>query len=195
MAEYAQLDDPGQGMPINLLAPHEVIDARDPSADAFLRQAAVEGHVLLKNTDNALPLQKPKLLSLFGYDGIVQAQNMPGAPGINKWAFGLEGAQYVIGLGDFNDTYLFSVFLSAEPWNTPVPDIALNGTLYTGGGSGSTTPAYIDAPYDAFLRQVKEDGTLLFWDFYNQDPYVNGASDACIVFVNAEASEGWVSRP
>jgi beta-glucosidase len=76
----------------------------------------------------------------------------------------------------------------------PVPNIAINGTLYTGGGSGATTPAYIDAPYDAFFRQAREDGTLLLWDFYNQEPLVNEASDACIVFINAAASEGW-DRP
>lgn len=34
----------------------------------------------------------------------------------------------------------------------------------------------------------------MLWDFYSQEPLVNGASDACIVFINAEASEGW-DRP
>jgi beta-glucosidase len=192
---YAQIEDPGFGMPISLLAPHELVDVRDVSANDMLLQAAIEGHVLVKNVNGALPLQKPKLLSLFGYDGPAQAQNEPPLGGFAKWTFGLANTQ-VLGPyeGDFNDTYLFEVFLSSEPWYSPVPGIALNGTLYTGGGSGSTTPAYIDAPYDAFLRQARTDGTLLAWDFYNLEPTVNAASDACIVFINAEASEGW-DRP
>jgi beta-glucosidase len=71
-------------MPIDLTAAHQLVDVRDPAASILLHQAAVEGHVLLKNTNNALPLQKPRLLSLFGYDGIIPAQNTPGAPGISK---------------------------------------------------------------------------------------------------------------
>ncbi|KAK3709391.1 hypothetical protein LTR37_010952 [Vermiconidia calcicola] len=193
--KYAQVDNPGFGMPANLLAPHEFVNARDPAADSMLLQAAVEGHVLVKNVNGALPMSKPKVLSLYGYDGIAQAQNAPTAPGLpTKWAFGLAGVQTLLGVGDFNDTYLWETFASDNPWDTPVPGIALNGTLITGGGSGATTPAYIDAPYDAFLRRAKQDGTFLAWDFYNQAPTVNAASDACIVFINAEASEGW-DRP
>lgn len=132
---FAPLDNPGAGMPLSLLAPHEFVNARDPAADELLYQAAVEGHILVKNVNNALPLQQPKVLSLFGYDAIVQSQNMPGAPGINKWAFGLEAVQEILGLGYFNDTYLLDVFLSSAVWDSPVPGIALNGTLYTGGKS------------------------------------------------------------
>ena len=188
---YAQIEEPGFGMPIDLLAPHELVDVRNVGANEMLLQAAIEGHVLVKNVNGALPLQKPKVLSLFGYDGVAQTQNEPVA-GLSKWAFGLDATQ-VLGPydADFNDTYLWEVFASAEPWYVPVPGIALNGTLYTGGGSGSTTPAYIDAPYDAFLRRARTDGTFLAWDFYNLEPTVNGASDACIVFINAVASEGW----
>ncbi|KAK5175113.1 uncharacterized protein LTR77_000250 [Saxophila tyrrhenica] len=191
---YAQIEEPGAGMPIDLLAPHPIDDARDPAANDMLLQAAIEGHVLVKNVNNALPLQKPKLLSLFGYDGVVPSINTPGGPGTFNWNFGLVSTQYALGLGDFNDTYLFENFASAAPWDAVVPGIALNGTLYTGGGSGATTPAFIDAPFDAFLRQARTDNTLMHWDFYNQEPMVNEASDACIVFINALASEGW-DRP
>lgn len=31
-------------------------------------QGAVEGHVLVKNVKNALPLSNPAFISLFGYD-------------------------------------------------------------------------------------------------------------------------------
>jgi beta-glucosidase len=71
---------------------------------------------------------------------------------------------------------------------------ALNGTMITGGGSGATTPATIDAPFNALQRQAKIDRTLLYWDFVRQDPSVNPTSDACIVFINEQASEGW-DRP
>lgn len=130
---FANLDNPGSGMPISLLAPHEFVDARNPAASELLNQAAVEGHVLVKNVNNALPLSQPKVLSLFGYDGIVQSQQTPGAPGLSKWALGLEAVQELMGVGYFNDTYLSEVFLSTATWDSPVPAIGLNGTLYTGG--------------------------------------------------------------
>lgn len=182
---------PGFGMPLDLLAPHVLVDARDPAADETIYQGAVEGHVLVKNTNGALPLGKPKLLSLFGYDAPAYAINTPGT---TKWSFGLENTQEVIGFGPFNDTYLFSNFLSSEPFGSPVPDIAANGTLISGGGSGATTPSYVDAPFNAFQRRAKADRTFLLWDFSAQAPSVDAASDACIVFINALASEGW-DRP
>jgi beta-glucosidase len=57
-------ENPGFGMPANLLAPHTLVDARDPSSAETIFQSAVEGHVLVKNLDNTLPLGKPKFLSL-----------------------------------------------------------------------------------------------------------------------------------
>ena len=132
--------------------------------------------------------------SCLGYDGIVESQNTSQSPGLTKWTFGLTDTQVIPGFGDFNDTYLFELFSSTAPWYAPAPGVARNGTLIAGGGSGCTTPAYIDAPYDAFVRQARVDGTFLAWDFYNQDPYVNAASDACVVSINAIASEGW-DRP
>jgi beta-glucosidase len=66
--------------------------------------------------------------------------------------------------------------------------------MITGGGSGSTTPAYIDAPYDAFARQAYQDGTLLEWNFIDFNVTVNKASEHCFVFINSQSSEGW-DRP
>ena len=191
---YAQVEDPGFGMPVDLLAPHDYVDVRDNTSNELVLQAAIEGHVPVKNTNSALPLKKPKVLSLFGHDGVACTRNAPAPPGFSLWAFGLQGAQTILGLGDFNATYMLEVFLSSQPWNAAVPGIALNGSLISGGGSGTVTPAYVDAPFNAFEGQAKSDGTFLTWDFYSQDPDVNGASDACIVFVNALASEGW-DRP
>lgn len=70
--------------------PQTPIYARDPSSKPILLQSAIEGHVLVKNTNNALPLKKPKLISIYGYDAIAPpAVNVPG-PGSrsNAWVFG-----------------------------------------------------------------------------------------------------------
>lgn len=75
--KYAQIENPGFGIPISLTSPHEFVDARDPASSDTWLQAAVEGHVLVKNSNNALPLRKPKFLSLFGYDGPAPAINAP----------------------------------------------------------------------------------------------------------------------
>nr|ATQ35959.1 beta-glucosidase [Talaromyces piceae] len=70
----------------------------------------------------------------------------------------------------------------------------LNETLYVGGGSGANSPAYLDTPYAALQRQAYKDGTSLHWDFYSQSPAINANSDACLVFINSFATEGW-DRP
>ena len=57
----------GVGMPVDLSAPHKIVDARDPASKQVVFDGGVEGHVLVKNT-GSLPLNSPKLLSLFGYD-------------------------------------------------------------------------------------------------------------------------------
>ena len=58
----------GVGMPADITRPHEYVDAKDPTSRSSLLQQAVEGHVLVKNIRNALPLRSPKSLSVFGYD-------------------------------------------------------------------------------------------------------------------------------
>lgn len=56
----------GVGMPQDLNAPHKLVNAIDPASKRTLLQSAIEGHVLVKNINGALPLKKPLLLSLFG---------------------------------------------------------------------------------------------------------------------------------
>ena len=56
------------------------------------------------------------------------------------------------------------------------------------------TPASVSAPYDALTQRTYDDGTALMWDFYSPEPDVAGESDACLVIVNAFASEGF-DRP
>ena len=58
------------------------------------------------------------------------------------------------------------------------------------GGSGANAPAYISAPLDALKEQAYQDGTSLFWDSTSSHPTVDQASDACLVFINAFATEG-----
>ena len=158
-------------MPPNLLLPHNYTDAKDPAARSNLLQQAIEGHVLVKNTNNTLPLKKPKVLSIFGNDAVAVTSLNPDRQLFpQSWEF--------LGLGLPQAMDIIS--------NAPVqdPPQIQNGTLYVGGGSGSNTPAYITSPYDAIQARAYEDGTALFYDFTSTSPNVVQSSDACLVFVN-----------
>ncbi|GKZ25822.1 hypothetical protein AbraIFM66951_000778 [Aspergillus brasiliensis] len=192
-SRFSPLDNPGALVPANLTEPHEIIEARDPAAAPTILQGAVEGHVLVKNTNNSLPLKKPKLLSLFGYDGPASPINSPTQAYSFLQGLGLGNTLSYVGGQGF--AYEIAAALMGSFFaNTTGPGVALNGTLIVGGGSGANTPAYIDAPFNAFQHQAKQDGTFLSWDFASVDPGVNAASEACIVFVNEQSSEGW-DRP
>lgn len=186
-------ENPGFGLPIDLTIPHTVIDARNPASKNTLFQSAVEGHVLVKN-EGVLPLQKPKFLSIFGYDAVAATQNTYPGGAFDKWSFNLENTQVYPNGTIFTDAELEYIFLSSFPADQRGPGVSLNGTMISGGGSGAITPAYIDAPLDAFQRQAYEDDTFLAWDVYNQNPVVNEGSEHCIVFINELAAEGW-DRP
>lgn len=191
---YAEIPNPGHGIPVNLLQPHTLVDARDPTSKATILESAIEGHVLVKNTACALPLQKPKFLSLFGYDAIPAALNTMDDSSLGGWAMGYANAlTYPNGTSVNNDT-VKAMFTSKTDPSYRGPGVALNGTLFAGGGSGSSNPSYIDAPLHALQRQAYEDDTFLAWDLVSMDPLVNPASDACLVFINEAASEGW-DRP
>ncbi|KAK4542052.1 hypothetical protein LTR36_007083 [Oleoguttula mirabilis] len=171
----------GAGLPPNLLLPHNYTDAKDAAAKPSLLQQAIEGHVLVKNTNGALPLNKPKVLSIYGYDAVAQTTYVPdGQLFPQSWE--------VIGLGLAQFDGIAS--------NSPVPDApeVQNGTLVVGGGSGSNTPAYISSPYDAIQARAYDDDTAIFFDFTSTDPSVIASSDACLVFVNEYSSEVW-DRP
>ncbi|OJJ80818.1 beta-glucosidase [Aspergillus glaucus CBS 516.65] len=60
--------DPGVGMPKDVEAEHQRVIATSPASKDTLLQSAIEGHVLVKNTNGALPLNSPRLVSVFGYD-------------------------------------------------------------------------------------------------------------------------------
>jgi beta-glucosidase len=191
IASWYQMDQdkgfprPGVGIAPDLTKPHRIIDARNISSRKALLDGAVEGHVLLKNLDNALPLKKPRMLSVFGYSVRSPDQwNYKSNGGVAAWTFGGESAY----LGrDTNAGFAGIV-------DTDFSQIAPNGTLFSGGGSGAATPASASAPYDALTQRAYDDGTAIMWDFFSPNPDVVSTSDACLVIVNAYASEGF-DRP
>lgn len=185
---------PGFGIPYDLSQPHDLINARDPAAKSTIFQGAVEGHVLVKNVAKTLPLKAPKFLSLFGYDAVAAAVNTFQTRNYQKWPLGLENTLVFPNGTSWTDDEMHWLETSSLRADLLGPGVSLDGTLISGGGSGATTPAYIDAPFDAFQRQAYDDDTFLAWDFFNQTPIVNQGSEHCIVFINELAAEGW-DRP
>ncbi|KAK2609284.1 hypothetical protein QQS21_002219 [Conoideocrella luteorostrata] len=174
-----KFQQPGRGMPLDVKEPHEPVEGRDPKDRPVLLEGAIEGHVLVKNSKGTLPLQTPRVLSLFGYSARSADSSSPGPGGIfiNLWRFGMTS----LGL----DAALAGA-LGSGKW----PDIAINGTIMGGGGSGGTTPSVFVAPYDALSVRAAQDDTALYHDFGMPEPAVVPNSDACIVFGNAWAAEG-----
>lgn len=179
----------GIGMPPDLLTPHTFINARDPEAKTSLLQQAIEGHILVKNINNTLPLKKPTQLSVSGYDALPQSIFNPGPVPVDGLPVNLFQTNWAA--INISKSQLFQI-VANEPVTDP-PETA-QGVLVAGGASGSNTPAYISAPYDALLAQAYEDGTSIFYDFNLTDPNVAAESDACLVFINEFASETW-DRP
>lgn len=93
---------PGIGMPGRPDGPHPRVIATSPASKNVLLQAAIEGHVLVKNTKQTLPLKAPKLLAVFGYDakgpesletGHTPSQpSTPGTQNHTQWVGGGSGA-------------------------------------------------------------------------------------------------------
>jgi beta-glucosidase len=187
------VDRPGFGIPESLTQAHEFVDARSPDSKPIMLQSAIEGHVLVKNVNKALPLSKPKFISIFGYDAAGQMMNTAEAAGFNLWKMGLRNTLQFLNGTTFTAATLDQLFGSSMEQTTTGPEIALNGTLFTGGGSGAVVGA-IDAPLDAFKRQAYDDDTYLAWDIQTPNPVVNGASEVCLVFINALGSESWDRR-
>lgn len=69
----------------------------------------------------------------------------------------------------------------------------ISGTMIVGGGSGVNNPAYISSPLEALNQRAYEDGSQLLSDItnVNSTAQVDAASDACLVFLNAWATEGY----
>jgi beta-glucosidase len=106
-------------MPIDFTSPHKAVYATDPASKEILFDGALEGHVLVKNLNNALPLSKPKALSIFGYDARAPpALDVP----LPTDFFGAFASGY-------ESQLLNRAFFSTGP----PPQIAPNGTFFTGG--------------------------------------------------------------
>jgi beta-glucosidase len=177
----ADFPSTGVGMARDLLMPHAFVDARDPASKPSLLDQAIQGHVLVKNVNNSLPLKSPKVLSVFGYGAVAQTSFDPGdGTFAQNWeSIGLQQQQ-------------FQELASNSPvMNAPS---RFMGTLIVGGGSGSNTPSFISTPFDALQQRAYQDDTILFHDFTSTDPGVVATSDACLVFINEYASEAW-DRP
>lgn len=189
----------GSGLVANRSLPHSLKDVRDPASAPSILQQAIEGHVLVKNLDGALPLKSPRVMSLFGYDATATPIN----------------SGYTIPFSDNSSSDLWAT--NWQPLGLETIDAYLKGTaapntvpglLITGGGSGASNAPYISTvskqyflnrvesadrckPFDALSQRAISDGSLLFWNFEQTDPEVEGASDACLVFLNSYSSEGW----
>ena len=138
------------------------VNVQSAAHSDLIREIGSAGTVLVKNVNNTLPLQNPDFLNIYGYDAELKA-----APWTNAARF---GGGYEVSWG----------------WNT------LNGTMITAGGSGSSTPGYVISPFHAITERIAKVRGTLRWDFYSENPspaYVN--ADACLVFINAYASESF----
>ncbi|KAI6758303.1 hypothetical protein HG530_010543 [Fusarium avenaceum] len=164
---------PGIGMK-NLSLPHEQVEARIPESRPTLLESAIAGHVLVKNENNTLPFQKnPKMISVFGYDATVAATKNTGKLFELGYASSPEMAQAVLGNEEHFD------------------QAARGGTIVSGGRAAANSPPYISDPLSVLQRRAAKDGGWVSWDLSSFDPDVNGASDVCLVFINAMATEGW----
>lgn len=158
---YAGQDD-GTFPPVGLAPGGQLpnpVDVQEDHAD-LIREIGAAGTVLVKNVNGTLPLAKPKFLAVYGYDAIVKP-----VPWENPDRYG----------GGYDVNRGWTIF---------------NGTLITGGGSGSSTPPYVVSPFEALSARVRADRGMLRWDFHSANPsqrYLN--ANACLVFINAYASE------
>lgn len=148
--DAADYPAPGVGLAADLAAPHEIVNARDPASKDILIQSAIEGHVLVKNTNSALPLKSPKLLSIFGYSANSPLVETYSTAAWSPWGLGMESA---------NVDEIVSGFIDVAPL-IPVSQIAINGTIISGGGSGSNTPAYINSPFEALQQKAWENDSM-----------------------------------
>ncbi|KHN94649.1 Glycoside hydrolase, family 3 [Metarhizium album ARSEF 1941] len=164
---------PGVGMK-TLTEPHEPVDARDPRSRPVLLEGAIAGHVLVKNVNHTLPFQKaPRMISVFGYDAAAPAT---------------KNTDVLFQLGYYSSKEMGQAVLGK---NYHFDQAAKGGTIVSGGRAGSNAPAYISDPLSAIQQRAEKDNTWVNWDLTSSDPDVNGASGACLVFVNAIATEGW----
>ncbi|KAL3496280.1 glycosyl hydrolase family 3 N terminal domain-containing protein [Aspergillus germanicus] len=145
LAPWYQLDQekisaPGFGLAKNLALPHAIVEGRKTSDRPTLLQSAVEGHVLVKNTKGALPLKKPKLLSILGYSAKAPDRNMAhtlpptayngtivhgGGSGATSLSTFLSPFDALMIRADEDNTQLYWDFHSSDPIVSGVSDACL----------------------------------------------------------------------
>jgi beta-glucosidase len=186
--KFGSIPNPGHGDPstVDWTLPHNHTNAMKHTSQKTIFQGALEGHVLVKNINNALPLNKPTVLSLFGYDALPPAVVDPVSS--VEWKFGYEALNTSSAEAQL---YISGYWSNGSNIWPDGPRAGYKGTLITGGGSSTSNPPWIVSPYAAFVQQAREDLTMLSWNFQDQNPGVMGSSDACIVFINEYASEGF----
>ncbi|KAI6823583.1 putative beta-glucosidase [Hortaea werneckii] len=181
---YAELEEPG-------LNQHEGTNAQSEDVKSTLLQGAIEGHVLVKNTDGALPLDPSSTdtLNLFGYDAIGGLNTS--AEGFGLYDVGLANTQkYEDGrIFTFIDYYLQGGDILPDPHSGP--QIALDGTILSGGGSGAVKVAWSISAHDALASRARTWNQTLHTQFIGQKPTVKAPDAPCIVMINAQSSEGW----
>ncbi|KAI1434411.1 glycoside hydrolase family 3 protein [Xylaria sp. CBS 124048] len=168
-------DFPARGIGMkNLTEDHKQVDARIKESREVVLEGAIAGHVLVKNNNNALPFKKkPVMLSVFGYDATVPRTKNTDILFQLGYTSSPEMAQAVLGTEQHFD------------------QAARGGTIVSGGRAGANAPSYIMDPLSSIQHRARADGTWVNWDLTSGNPDVNAASDACLVFVNAIATEGW----
>lgn len=160
-------------MPPDLTRNHTVVEGRDPADLPTILRGAIEGHVLVKNEKNTLPLKSPRTISIFGYSANTPPHWTAQTDHSGEWLFGLAPAV---------DLDLATTMIGPK------------GTMSVAGGSGANTPATFKSPQDALVERAKKDHFQLYQDLTSAKPGIMPASDACIVFRNAWAQET-VGRP
>ncbi|RFU81097.1 glycoside hydrolase family 3 [Trichoderma arundinaceum] len=150
------------------------IDARDHASQPVILDGAIAGHVLVKNEKGALPFKrKLTMISVFGYDATIPRT---------------KNTDLLFQLGYTSSPEMGQAVLGQE---AHFDQAAKGGTIVTGGRAGANSPAYVDDPLSAIQYRARTDGTWVNWDLDSSNPDVNAASDACLVFINAIATEGW----
>ncbi|KAI5369394.1 putative glycoside hydrolase, family 3, glycoside hydrolase family 3 domain, immunoglobulin [Septoria linicola] len=178
---FAEIEEPGAEQ-------FENVTLNEPESTRVAFQAAVDGHVLVKNVNNALPLDRPAALNIFGWDAVGGLNTSA----LNPTLYGVSvqnALKYTNG-DDLNEIVFLQFSASVIAAGSSLPEVAFNGTLITGGGSGGIHPVFTIAPYDGLAAQALEDGTVLHTDFTdNQNPSVQDPGAPCLVIINAFASE------
>ncbi|KAI9163883.1 Beta-glucosidase cel3A [Paramyrothecium foliicola] len=172
VGQDSDFPEPGVGIK-NLTQPHEQVEARIPESAPIILESAIAGHVLVKNENHALPLKKPTMISVYGYDATIPET---------------KNTDNLFQLGYTSSQEMGQAVLGTEQH---FDQAARGGTIVTGGRAGANAPAYMIDPLSAIQQRAAADQTWVNWDLTSFDPDVNAASDVCLVFINAIATEGW----